>query len=388
MDISEIFPPKGHIQRLYCDKCEGYLDLIYKEFNEFISEVDINITDLPYLHCSKCNLDYFPDKSRFAVINLFERAIENRQKIVHCDRNKLNRKFDLTEIPFVYDCDDYEYIPGLKRPWDDGFLTPVFFNKTVLIKYDNSPDYRLSFASTTYGEIRQGQNFSVPFGINKNNRIIMWLGDVAKLSESEQYYLKSENIHSDHSIGSEFYDGQIECIFTELSKEDDLFKKRSDMLEAFYQRFEIKIAHLDEEVLNIATDFHGPIIDSDKEWKKVADILNKLYIESFDTKNLGKILTNLGGDSKSLGNLKILQNILKICANKNETYIEDLMTPLFVLYDLRIALLHLASSESKNNKILFVKQRLNLDDNANLFETYDELVKRLGQTFYKIIQLI
>ena len=64
------------------------------------------------------------------------------------------------------------------------------------------------------------------------------------------------------------------------------------------------------------------------------------------------------------------------------------MTPLFVLYDLRIALLHLASSESKNNKILFVKQRLNLDDNANLFETYDELVKRLGQTFYKIIQLI
>lgn len=37
----------------------------------------------------------------------------------------------------------------------------------------------------------------------------MWLGDIARLPDAEQYYLRSENIDSDHSIGSEFYDGQI-----------------------------------------------------------------------------------------------------------------------------------------------------------------------------------
>ncbi len=94
----------------------------------------------------------------------------------------------------------------------------VFFKREVLLKYDSSPTYRLSFASTTYGEIRRGDDFSMPFGINKNGKVIMWLGDIARLPDAEQYYLRSENIESDHSIGSEFYDGQIECIFTDLFK--------------------------------------------------------------------------------------------------------------------------------------------------------------------------
>lgn len=74
-------------------------------------------------------------------------------------RNKTNQDFGFGVAPFIYDSDDYKYIPGLKRPWDEGFLTPVFFNREVLLKYDSSPIYRLSFASTTYGEIRRSDDF-------------------------------------------------------------------------------------------------------------------------------------------------------------------------------------------------------------------------------------
>lgn len=29
----------------------------------------------------------------------------------------------MTSVPFIYDADDYEYLPGLKQPWDADFLT-------------------------------------------------------------------------------------------------------------------------------------------------------------------------------------------------------------------------------------------------------------------------
>ena len=86
----------------------------------------------------------------------------------------------------------------------------------MLLKYDNSPDYRVKFASTSYGSI-DTQEESISFGLNRHGHIVMWLGDIAKLPENELYYLRSENIPSDHSLGSEFYDGQIEVKFSELA---------------------------------------------------------------------------------------------------------------------------------------------------------------------------
>ena len=129
----------------------------------------------------------------------------------------------------------------------------------------------------------------------------MWLGDISKLPESEQYYLRSENIEADHSIGSEFYDGQIECIFTDLSKEDELYKSRSLFLEACYQKFGIKIASLDKEVLELSLSFNAPIIDTNKEYKHIADTLNKTYLESFDKEAMSKIIEKFGGNPEKLG---------------------------------------------------------------------------------------
>jgi hypothetical protein len=139
----------------------------------------------------------------------------------------------------------------------------------------------------------------------------MWLGDIANLPESEQYYLRSENVASDHSIGSEFYDGQIECVFTEPSEEKRLFGLRSQFIEACFRRFGEKIAHLDEEVVTLALSFNAPIIDTPKERRHVADTLNKIYIESLDNAALATLLREAGGDPASLGSLKRLQALLE-----------------------------------------------------------------------------
>jgi len=226
MEISEVFPQPGHIQRIFCDACGSHMDLVFSVFGEEVTGVHIHIENLPFLRCEKCNLDYLPEDSRFAIIYIHEQATKHKEKRANVKRRKTNQNFGYTEVPFLYDSDDYKYIPGLKRSHSEGFLTPVFFNREVLVKYDASPVYRLSFASRTYGEIRRGDDYSISFGVNKNGKVFMWLGDIATLPESEQYYLRSENVESDHSIGSEFYDGQIECIFTDKTPEDQLFEYR------------------------------------------------------------------------------------------------------------------------------------------------------------------
>jgi len=364
MDFAELFPKAGSVQRIYCDNCSGYLDLQFTEFHEEVSGINIHILNLPELYCEKCNLGYMPDDSRFAVIYLHEQASKHKSTTANVDRNKTNQNFEFTQVPFIYDSDDYKYFPGLKRPHDEGFLTPVFFNKEVLLKYDSSPTYRVSFASTTYGEIRQGDDFSMPFGLNKNGKVLMWLGDIARLPLNEQYYLRSENIESDHSMGSEFYDGQIECKFTDHSKEDNLFQSRSNFLESCFKKFGVKLAHLNDVVLEMAVEFNAPVVDTEKERRHVADTLNKIYIESFDNKSLGNVLKSLGED------------------------ISSIMCPFYVLYDLRVAYSHLGSKSGNEDRLDTVKSRLGLSNDAGLNIIYEATVAQLSTSLNKLSEII
>ena len=134
MEISEVFPPSGHLQRLFCDLCNSHLDLIYKDFSETVSGITVQISGLPYLHCPCCERDVLPDNSRAAIIRLWEQAKERNLPGVKSQRKKPLQNFGFTSVPFKYDSDDYHYLPGLERAHDVGFLTPVFFNKEVLLK--------------------------------------------------------------------------------------------------------------------------------------------------------------------------------------------------------------------------------------------------------------
>lgn len=295
MKLSDIFPSEGHVQGLCCEACHKNLDLTFVNFREDVSGIDISIAGLPVLRCDACKRDYLPDRSRLAIIEHHRQAIKKGVTSVKITRRKPNENCGFTKIPFLYDSDDYRYIPGLERPFNVGFLTPVFFNRQVLLKYDSSPTYRVKFVSPTYGDIIT-EIFAIPFGINRNGKLVIWLGDIAKLAEEEQYYLRSENVASDHAIGSDFYDGQLECVFTEPSREDKLFGLRSEFVEACFKKFGVKIAHLDDEVVNLALGFNPPVVDTEKERRHVGDTLNKIYIESFDNGALGDLLARSGGD--------------------------------------------------------------------------------------------
>jgi hypothetical protein len=385
MKLSDVFPRSGHVQRLCCDDCGRPLDLTFTNFHEDVSGVDISIVGLPVLRCVGCNKDYLPDRSRFAIIDHQQRATENGVSSVTVTRHKLIKNFELTKIPFLYDADDYYYIPGLEQPFNVGSLTPVYFNREVLLKYDASPTYSVKFASPTYGTINS-EVFSISFGINKNNKVIMWLGDIAKLPEPEQHYLRSENIESDHSIGSQFYDGQIESIFTPPPVESNLFKLRSEFVDACFKKFGIKIAHLNNEVMDLAATLSAPVVDTEKERRHVADTLNKIYVESLDSGALGTIISRAGGDPKNLGSLKRLQIVLE--AVDSNADVPKLLSSFFALYDLRVAYSHLTPHGKARATLKTVTDRLAIAEGSGLPVIYERLLEEIGSSFEKLTKFV
>jgi hypothetical protein len=243
-----------------------------------------------------------------------------------------------------------------------------------------------SFASKTYGDIRKGDDYSIPFGINQNRKVIMWLGDIATLPKNEQYYLRSENIDSDHTIGSEFYDGQIECIFTDLSPEDELIKTRSEFHESAYKKFGHRLTHLDNETLTLIEDFTPPVVETEKEILHVIDLLNKINIESLDSGVIGKLLEDRGIDTVKLGGLKRLQKLFE--HEFPHQNIATVVSPLFVLYDLRVAYSHLTSKEKREKILSFCCERLGFKEIPLKFnDIYTQVIKAVTQSYERLAEI-
>ena len=61
---------------------------------------------------------------------------KGKGKTFNLDFNKIKFKFCVdkfisTKVGFLYNRDDYYFLPGLIREWEKGFLTPIFFNIEV-----------------------------------------------------------------------------------------------------------------------------------------------------------------------------------------------------------------------------------------------------------------
>ena len=64
------------------------------------------------------------------------------------------------------------------------------------------------------------------------------------------------------------------------------------------------------------------------------------------------------------------------------------LSPLFVLYDLRVAYSHLASDEGAKETLKTVTDRLGLDESAGLYPIYDRLVHELSSSFEQLTEIV
>lgn len=342
------------------------------------------------LECVGCN-----NQEVFYTANqLCEVVVEDvvKKKIEHYDYDFekikstfLKDDYISTDVDFIYDKDDYYFFPGLIRPWNTGFLTPVFFNIEVLLKYAYHPSYALELGANTLGSLYKNQKHMIQFGINPNGKVIMWLGDIGKLELEEQHYLRSENIQSDHNIYSEFYEAEIESVWADPSNEKKLLKNRMLFHEMALTQLNVSIAQLEPETIRIASKIKRPLFSSEDAFAEVIIPMNMLFVESINNKSLKSNLKQFENiDLKDKKGLKLLElwltNVLKIQdASK-------VISPLFVLYDLRIAMAHLQTEERKEELISFGCERLGLNkDERDYLIIFDKLIEALNEMYCNMI---
>ncbi len=401
---------------LDCENCGCKLRLMHGDkFMKLKSGEKIAFANVPLLMCGGCQKRYIPYQTK-EMLDAFQQMLEDTEKhprsidVVEKEEDKkeflaeetetwydfqriknmfCNDKFIAEKVKFLYDRDDYYFIPGLVRPWKIGFLTPVFFNIEVLLKYIHHPQYGLDIGADTFGYIYKGDEHYISFGINENNKVIMWLGDIIDLNVEEQFYLRSENVPSDHSIGSEFYEAQIEVRWAEASAEGKLLKKRLEFNEKVRDNYNLAVAQLDTETLRVAKNIRKLLVNTNDAFKDLIIPLNELFVEAINNKDISKDLKQkypeLKEELKGKKGIKLLQLWLE----KNTTGIDVNVeiAPLFVLYDLRLVSAHLYSDDSREELLESCCTRLGLEGTErNYIIIANTLIGKLDEMYDKFIQ--
>lgn len=387
MDILKL----NEVQRYFDEATGEKLSLWFGEHEFVVDGILVKVNKVPLLR-NEANGDiHFPDKTKHMIAYFVEEAKKNDKPVIVLSPKQLEHKrYTYAEkFDFLYSQVDYEYIPGLIRPWDDGFLTPVFFNISVLNKYSQHPDYKIDLFSETYGNISQGDDWIISFGVNRNNKVIMWLGDIDGLPENEKYYLRSENIPSDHDIQSEFYDAQIDIQFSESSKQSTAFHLRKKLSDHILKLLSFDLYMFEGEVSEVMSNLHRPVFWEDKHVGPVVESFNRIFVESLNNKAIKSDIKSINSqaDTKNKGSLKIFQLWLEERLKCEDA--SDLMCPFFVLYDFRVTTNHLQSSEKKAEMIKSINSRLDIDEkNCNYEIIYDAIIEMLLSSYLAMIDKV
>jgi len=362
------------------------LDLYLGSHMFFFGDIRVELEGVPLLQNRTTMELLLPVKSRVLIEYFAKKAEEEGQTGILLKPKSLGAKrYAFCEkFEFKYSQIDHEFIPGLTRPWNEGLLTPVFFSMAVLNKYSQDPKYRLDLFSETYGTIL-AKEWTISFGINRGKKVIMWLGDIASLPEDEQYFIRSENVHSDHDLHSEFYEAQIDVQPSPPSKQHELLHQRKALNDLFNKKFEEGLFVLEGEVASVIANLTRPVFWEEKHVAPAIQSMNRVFVESINSGFLKRAAKEAGSskDLKNAGGLKTLQTWIEVALGRADH--ADIMLPFFVLYDFRVFCSHLLSADRRNEMIQSINTRLGFQEGHSDFEVvYDRLIEALLDSIARI----
>lgn len=372
-------------ERLRC-RCGNWSRLSLDEVELTVGTIRIS-GSVPTLLCDGCGLRRIPPGTKVAMCAVAAEAERRGTSTVKVDVAKAagaTQRFNYcTGVQLKYSALDTKYIPGLAR--ESGFLTPVFFNKDALTYFYYHPDYTVTFESDSYGTLRTIRADYISFGLNRSGKLVMWLGDLDQFPQPDLMILAAHNIESDHDIGSEFYEGQIEAEFTELSQEKRIIRAQGEFAaEVFDNHGGLKLLQMDAEAVQLMSALRRPLHFTEAEFGEVVEVMTKLFIERINVAALKEDLrSTLSAQefdkSKKFGGLKTLE--LWLSRKLKAANASELTLPMFVLYDLRVAFKHLIPAEKQQETQADCLERLRLPANTSLDAVYNDIAAKLQTGF-------
>lgn len=371
--------------------CGAYFEMHLENINVSIGEYEIQINECPVMVCEKCGKKHLcPDIPQEIYTTYFE-MVKNGHSLCKLTM-KANIRYEYAEkADFIYDSRDM-CIPGIGVDLDPthpkGFSCPVFFKRNVLNNFFTDDDYELDFFSESYGAIaKRGTDgwqyeWKIVFGINKNDKVILFLGDLDQIEPDDPaiYWLKSYNEKSDHCIvDTELFRGQMNCIFSEPIMEKRIISLRNAFFKKMKEKYDVELFHLEEEVEKKGDDLQKPINYSKREVKENIITLDGVLNEGIDCEELRKlcmkIVAPVPKNIKDLKTRKLLQTI--IAEKSGEDAARKIVAPLFYLNDLRVCFAHLIPQKEIDEYEANIVSAFGLSDFTEYKKMYDTLIDEL-----------
>lgn len=381
------------MQTLHCNNCSSWLRIKFKPFDEVIEGIKIIIPDMPILVCPDCDTEYKTDFEINILIYSIQELKKHGKKIFNRPLEIMSHhRYPICEkYDFKYDANDCRWIPGLANGFAKvGFFTPIFFNRKVLHKYLSFDEYRIDITGNTSGRIFFDNGDSLDYGINRNDKMFCWLGDIEEnIPEKEIQYLLSENVESDHDIGSDFYANQIEAEFTDYSDEAKLFNIRSKFDTCWNENYRSKIFQDDENMHTILEDLKRPVNWNKQGVLHVFNFMNKICNEAMCKDAIIDVIKKKKCDfnDEKMGSIKLLEKLIEIKDPKRNA--KEIMKFFFILNDFRNMLNHYDNEENKKKKLDYCYERLKIpNDYTNFEKLYEQLMKGLTNSYSKIITVL
>ena len=309
------------------------------------------------------------------------------------------KKFEqFSHLELDYDARDYYLIPGLYRDEDDGYQTPVFFDKDILLYYNNHHNYSVKLTSFSSGNIFYKGNpmFSWGFGINRSGKIFKWLGDLNEDFEDDSRKndlkrFQASNVASDHDVASKFYLRQnpfsVEDAFIRSDNEMGLFRLTNEFSAWISKEHGFDLTKMN--VIELAEYYKPPILEERDQIFSAYLSLNKYLIENLQEKAIRSALLEHGlqeddlkSNGRKLGSLKLFTLFIEKVLKQKDA--NDLVSPLYVLNDLRQLHGHL-SNDSFEKRYSSCKERLGLADDVSDLEVFNLLVTSMVAFYQNIL---
>ena len=380
--------------------CDGLREMILSNVTVIIGEHKISIVDCPVLVCQKCGDEKLGNLVPKEIYTTYFKMQENGA--LGCRLTTLNnQRFRYAEkADFKYDCRDLN-IPGLYNEGDmdhpdPGFSCPVYFDRKSLNNFLLDADYELNMFSESYGDIAKigtdgwQWEWKIVFGINSNNKVIMFLGDLDQIDADDRaiLWLKSYNIESDHIIvNTELYQAQLNCFFSEPIIEKRILTLRNSFFSNIKTKYNISLFHLETEVETLAQSIKKPVNYSERELKENIVAFDGLLNEGIDCNELRKLYVKcvnpLPSNYKVLKTRKLLEGIIT-AHTEDIKFSKDIVSPLYYLNDLRVCFAHLLPQEEVDSYKQKTVSAFNLSCFTDYRKLYDTLMDKLYQ-FYEYL---
>lgn len=211
------------------------------------------------------------------------------------------------------------------RPSD--YLTPVSFRKTVLEKYYQQP----SKYDVSPGGVWHASLWHLPIDYFHEDKVVVFLGDLARLPYPEQLHWRSENFATETGVSDTYCRSQLLAEFTTSDRPEHVIRSLYDELLDVCQKFlgwsvllplrqedEYHLSSFRISVTNEQQDFDGLILG-----------LTKVFVDSLNEVQLKKLVPANQHPSIE-GSISLLDAVLSFCgvsdANEHIAFLRNLQS--------------------------------------------------------------